>query len=66
MPGATELAQGRHSGFRHEDDIAPLAAVTAVGAAARNVGLATKGRRPVAAGSGRHEDPNLVSEHGVP
>ena len=47
-----------------EDDVAALAAVAAVGAATRNVGLAAEAAGAVAAGATGHEDARAISEAG--
>ena len=53
-------------GVDDQDHVAAVAAIAAVGAAARDVRLAPKGGGAVAAGTGGHEDPHLVSEHRQP
>ena len=42
---------------------AAASAVAAVGPTARDVGLPSEGGRPVAAGSGTHDDANVIKEH---
>ena len=46
-----------------QDDVAAVAAVAAVGPAARHVGLAAEGQAAVPAAAGLHEDASLVVEH---
>ena len=58
-----EVAQRRLARVDAEDDGAAATAVTAVRAAARDVGLAPEGRRAVATRAGMHPDLDAVEEH---
>jgi hypothetical protein len=60
---ALEVAEGRHAGLDDEDDIAALAAVAAVGTAARDMRLAPHGGGPIATRSAGHQDSCAISEH---
>ena len=61
--GVAEVAQGRLARRRPAGGRAAAAAVAAVGAAARDVGLAAERRGPVAAVAGMDPDLHAVKEH---
>ena len=54
-----------HPRLRDQDDVTALAAVAAIGAPARHVGLSAKRGGSVASGSSRHQDADMVDEHGA-
>jgi hypothetical protein len=61
--GVAEVAEGRLAGVDPQIDRATPAAVAAVGAAARDVGLAPECRGAVSAVTGAHPDLDAVEEH---
>ena len=60
------VGEGGHPRVDDQADIPAVAAITAVRPATWNVRLAAKGGGTVAAGTGGHEDPRMVSEHRQP
>jgi hypothetical protein len=59
---AVEVAQGRHAGLDLQDHVAAVAAVAAIGAAARHVGLAPERASAVAASPGGDVDARAIGE----
>jgi hypothetical protein len=58
-----EVTEGGLARVDREIDRAAAAAVTAVGAATRNMSLAPERRGTVAARTGRNPDPDTIEEH---
>ena len=58
-----EIAQGGLPRIGHEDHVAALAAVAAVGTPPRNVRFAAERGCSIAAGAGFDKDADVVSEH---
>jgi len=65
MPAAQVIAERGHAGIDGQEDVTAVATVTAVGTAARYVGLTAEGRGAVATGTCGDEDAGVVSEHGL-
>jgi hypothetical protein len=64
MPLVPKIQERRQSLGCREDDVAAIAAVPAVGTAARHKHLAAEATTPVAAATGFHGNKDFVDKHG--